>query len=166
MTIRIIGIDPGSNCTGYGVIDVGQQGEKLVTFGQVRTSGDDLGQKLWQIHQHLCEIIQQYQPSEAAIEDVFVQHNVRSALKLGQARGAALTACAGFALDIHEYTARAAKLAIVGYGQASKQQMQHMVAAILQIRPQPPSDAADALAIALTHAHTRKWNRLTQATST
>lgn len=159
--VRILGIDPGSNCTGYGIVEIKQSTEVLVTFGQIRTQGEDLSQKLWQIFSKLQEIISSFQPTEAAIEEIFVQHNVRSALKLGQARGAALTACAAHALETHEYTARAVKQAIVGYGQASKQQVQHMVSALLHIHPNPPTDAADALAIALTHAHTRRWKQRT-----
>ncbi|MDF1654965.1 MAG: crossover junction endodeoxyribonuclease RuvC [Coxiellaceae bacterium] len=163
--MRILGIDPGSNITGYGIIDVVKSTEQLVTFGQIRTSGDDLGQKLYQIHSKLIEVITEYQPNEMAIEKVFVQHNVMSALKLGQARGAAITACAQFALELHEYSALQVKQAVVGYGQATKAQVQHMISTILKISPKPPADSADALAIALTHAHTRKWARLTQETS-
>lgn len=163
--MRILGIDPGSNITGYGIIDIISGKESVVTFGQIRTKGDDLGQKLFQIFEHLCEVITEYQPNEMAIEQVFVKNNVMSALKLGQARGAAITACAKFALDLHEYSALQVKQAVVGYGQASKVQVQHMISSILSIKPKPPADAADALAIAITHAHTRKWNRLIEDSS-
>lgn len=163
--MRILGIDPGSNVTGFGIIDCDRGQERLVTFGQIRTSGDDLGQKLYQIHQKLIEVIGEYHPQEMAIEKVFVQNNVMSALKLGQARGAAITACASFALDLNEYSALQVKQAVVGYGRATKVQVQHMISTILSITPKPPADAADALAIAMTHAHTRRWNRRLQDAS-
>lgn len=159
----ILGIDPGSNITGYGIIDVSGGRERVVSFGVVKTQGDDLGQKLWQIYEQLCLVLHEHQPHEYAIENVFMSKNAQSALKLGQARGAAITACASVGLALNEYTPREIKQATVGYGSASKEQVQHMVKDILQIKTKLIADAADALAIALTHAHSRKWRKLVAA---
>jgi crossover junction endodeoxyribonuclease RuvC len=159
----ILGIDPGSNITGYGLVHVTGNVEHHLAHGHIKTSGDDLGQKLWQIHEALCDIITEYKPCEFAIESVFVNKNVQSALKLGQARGAAITACAKFALALHEYSPREVKLATVGTGSASKVQVQHMITTLLKLDKTPQSDAADALAIAITHVHTRKWKKLISA---
>lgn len=159
--VTILGIDPGSNITGYGLISIVNGQEKHRHHGIIKTQGADLGDKLWQIHSELADIIQHYQPSEFAIENVFVNKNVQSALKLGQARGAAITAAARFGLALNEYTPREVKLATVGYGSASKEQVQHMIKQILQLQSAPSADAADALAIALTHSHSRRWRKLT-----
>jgi crossover junction endodeoxyribonuclease RuvC len=156
-TSIILGIDPGSRCTGYGIIRIVQGCEQHVTHGQIKNQTDDLGEKLLNIHQTLCDLIKQYQPTAFAIESVFVNKNVQSALKLGQARAAAILAGARFALAIHEYTPKLIKKAVVGYGAASKQQVQHMVQQILQIKQPIQSDAADALAIAITHAQHQRW---------
>jgi crossover junction endodeoxyribonuclease RuvC len=156
----ILGIDPGSNITGYGLIRIEGKVEHHLAHGHIKTHGNDLGQKLWQIHDRLCDIITEYQPTECAIESVFVNKNIQSALKLGQARGAALTACAKFALATNEYAPREIKQAIVGTGSATKVQIQHMITMLLKLPQQPQPDASDALAIALTHAHTQKWKKL------
>ena len=149
----ILGIDPGSRCTGYGVIWREGSKQGCITFGQIRTSGDELSQRLQQIYQGLLSVINTHHPDEAAIEQVFTCHNPQSALKLGQARGAALVATAMHALPISEYSARQVKQAVVGYGNADKAQVQYMIQQLLTLEKPPQSDAADALAIALCHAN-------------
>ena len=151
----ILGIDPGSRITGYGLIWIEGSKQGCIEHGTIRTISENFSDRLHEIYSQLKTIIQTYQPSEAAIEQVFVQKNVQSALKLGQARGAAIVAMASEGLFVAEYSAREIKQATVGYGAASKEQMQHMVSSLLQLKSTPPSDAADALAIALCHANGR-----------
>lgn len=159
---RIIGIDPGSRHTGFGIID--HQGQALthIAHGVIKTPTADLADRLYCIFSSLQETLHQHRPSEAAIEQVFVKVNVQSALKLGQARGAALTALAAHGLSIAEYAPREIKQAIVGTGSAQKSQIQHMIKLLLKLPESPPEDAADALAIAITHAHTRELKALTK----
>jgi len=154
--IRILGIDPGSRLTGYGVIDVEGNHSRYVTSGCIRISSDDWGQRLGTIFAELGSIIREFNPHEFAVEQVFMSRNADSALKLGQARGAAI--CAGVAHDLQlaEYAARAIKQAVVGKGGASKEQVQHMVKVLLNLNASPQEDAADALAVALCHAHTQQ----------
>lgn len=149
----ILGVDPGSITMGYGLID--KQGQKVtyVASGCIRVGGKVWSLRLRQIFDDLSEVILQYKPEQAAIEQVFMHKNASSALKLGQARGAAIVACAVSDLIIAEYAAREVKQAVVGYGNADKAQVQHMVKAILSLSATPQEDAADALAIALTHAN-------------
>lgn len=152
--MRILGIDPGSRITGYGIID--KQGANLgfVTCGTIRAAQEkDFSRRLWLIFQGLEEVISQHQPQVAAVEDVFAARNVRSALKLGQARGAALVAALGQGLEVHDYSPRLVKQAVVGYGQAEKAQVQEMIQMLLGLNGRPSPDAADALAVALCHAH-------------
>ena len=150
----ILGIDPGSRITGYGVIR--QKGSKCtyIASGCIRTKGDVLAPKLDMIFNGISEIIQQYQPSEFAIEQVFMAKNPDSALKLGQARGAAIVAATQADLYICEYSARQIKQAVSGTGGASKDQVQQMVMQILTLSGRPQADAADGLAVAICHAHT------------
>ncbi|WP_100622670.1 crossover junction endodeoxyribonuclease RuvC [Candidatus Coxiella mudrowiae] len=148
----IIGIDPGSQVTGYGIIWSQGSRQGRITFGQIKTRGESLNYRLQQIEEGLRNVIATHQPNEAAIEQVFTFHNHQSALKLGQARGAALVATAVYALPVSEYSARQIKQAVVGYGAATKAQVQHMIRMLLQLEKVPPADAADALAIALCHA--------------
>ena len=152
--VRILGIDPGSRITGYGVIDVEGNQSRYVTSGCIRITSDDWGQRLGTIFVELGSIIREFNPHEFAVEQVFMHRNADSALKLGQARGAAI--CAGVAHDLQlsEYAARAIKQAVVGKGGASKDQVQHMVRVLLNLNASPQEDAADALAVALCHAHT------------
>ena len=152
--VRILGIDPGSRITGFGVIDVIGGKNVYVDSGCIKVAGDDLATRLKQIFNDVQEIVQRHQPDVMAIEKVFVQRNVDSALKLGQARGAAI--CAGGILDmpVFEYSPNQIKQAIVGRGHADKQQVQHMVKILLDLQRLPPSDAADALACGLCHSHT------------
>ena len=155
MTI-ILGIDPGSRITGYGVVQ--QQGAKFqyVASGCIRTPDSDLAAKLSTIFNGVSEIIQQYQPENFAIEQVFLAHNPDSALKLGQARGSAIVAAAQADLPVFEYSARQIKQAVVGSGGADKAQVQHMVQHILKLAGKPQADAADALAVAICHGNTNQ----------
>ena len=151
----ILGIDPGSRITGYGLI--ADKGNRLsyITHGVIQTQGKDFSAKLFQIFTSLGEIIQEYRPNEAAIENVFFAKNAQSALKLGQARGAAITAIASTALPLSEYSPREIKQAITGSGRANKEQVQQMVKILLRLPQVPQADAADALACAVCHCHHR-----------
>lgn len=151
----ILGIDPGSRITGYAVIKSIKNKHDYLASGCIRVKGETTAGNLQQIYLGLKEIIQIYQPTEAAIEQVFVHKNPNSALKLGQARGAALVACAAHNLATAEYATRQVKLAVVGYGGAEKTQVQRMVCAILGLSGKIQADAADALAVAICHANVR-----------
>ncbi len=155
-TIRILGIDPGSQITGFGVIDMEGNHAKHIAYGVIRVKGESLGEKLHLIFSEVCNLIVEYNPNEAAIEKVFMHRNADSALKLGQARGAAMIAFVEHRLDVFEYTANQVKQATVGKGHAAKQQVQHMVKILLCLDEEPKVDAADALAIALCHGHSRE----------
>jgi len=151
--IRLIGIDPGSRITGYGVVDTDGFRHKYVTSGFIKINADTLGAKLGIIFTEVSKIVSTWKPESMAIEQVFVKRNVDSALKLGQARGAAICAGVQAELPIGEYTPRAIKKAVVGSGAADKQQIQHMIQRLLGLDELPQSDEADALAIAICHAH-------------
>lgn len=155
MTI-ILGIDPGSRVTGYGLIK--QTGQKLeyIDSGCIRTSPTaELSQKLLQIYDGICQLMDHYSPDEVAIEQIFMHENASSALKLGHARGVAMVAAASHRIKINEYSARTVKQNVVGYGAAKKDQVNHMVVQLLSLDNAPQSDAADALAIAICHSHMR-----------
>jgi crossover junction endodeoxyribonuclease RuvC len=152
---RILGIDPGSQITGYGIIDMQGGQSHYYDCGCIRTSSKQpLPERLKTIFQSINALIAEYRPHTMAIEQVFMHRNPDSALKLGQARGVSI--CAGVLADlpINEYAPRAIKQALVGSGGATKEQVQHMVCALLQLKACPQADAADALAIALCHGHT------------
>ena len=161
----ILGIDPGSRITGFGVIQ--QQGSRLIYVGSgcIRAASTSvstkalgepsMAERLKIIFDGVTEQITQYRPTEFAIEQVFMAHNPDSALKLGQARGVAMVAAANQELVVAEYSARHIKQAVVGTGAANKDQVQHMVMQVLKLPSRPQADAADALAVAITHAHTR-----------
>ncbi|MEO8400391.1 MAG: crossover junction endodeoxyribonuclease RuvC [Gammaproteobacteria bacterium] len=151
MTI-IIGVDPGSRFTGYGVIQWEGNQSRYIDSGCLQLSNYPIDQRLQKIFSGLQSIIQLHQPNEAAIEQIFMHQNPGSALKLGQARGAAIVA---LGMSVAEYSARQVKQSVVGYGAADKTQVQHMVKRLLNISHDLQADAADALAIALCHAHTR-----------
>ena len=149
----ILGIDPGSRITGYGVIESGRQGETYVASGSIRTQGDSFPDRLAQIFSALGTVIEKHHPDVVAVEKAFMARNADSALKLGQARGASIAAAASFSLPVYEYAARAVKQSVVGRGGADKSQVQHMICKMLRLRGVPGPDAADALAIAMCHAH-------------
>jgi len=155
MMTRVLGIDPGSRLTGYGLVDVEQGRLTYVASGCIRTVVGSMGERLNELHQGLLEIIANYHPDEAAIEQVFIARNPASALKLGQARGVALAACMSERMGMYDYATRQVKLAVVGTGKAGKPQVQHMVQALLKLPGSPQADAADALAIAICHINTR-----------
>jgi len=155
MVTRVLGIDPGSRLTGYGVVDVEQGRLTYVASGCIRTVVGNMGERLHELHQGLMEIVGTYHPDDAAIEQVFIARNPSSALKLGQARGVALAACMSGGVAMYDYATRQVKLAVVGTGTAGKPQVQHMVQALLKLPGSPQADAADALAIAICHINTR-----------
>jgi crossover junction endodeoxyribonuclease RuvC len=156
-TVRLLGIDPGSRVTGYGILDVDGPRSRCVASGCIQTdSGRPLPERLKTIFEGVTEVIRAYQPVEAAAEQVFVHRNPDSALKLGQARGAALCAVVMAGLPVSEYAPRAIKQAVVGGGAADKTQVQRMVALLLHLSEPPGADAADALAVAICHGHTRQ----------
>jgi crossover junction endodeoxyribonuclease RuvC len=159
--MRILGIDPGSRVTGYGIIDVAGRTAKYVDSGCIRTGGGALPDRLKKIYLGVGEIVEHYKPQEMAVEQVFMARNADSALKLGQARAAAI--CAGFDDDIKifEYAARQIKQALVGKGSADKTQVQHMVKILLKLQGDPQMDASDALGVALCHFHTDQTNQAT-----
>lgn len=152
----ILGIDPGSRITGYGLIKESSQKIEYLDSGCIRTSPqDDLSQKLLQIYDGICQLMDNYSPSEVAIEQIFMHENPNSALKLGHARGVAMVAAASHRVKVSEYSAREIKQALVGYGAAEKAQVSHMVVHMLCLNKAPQKDAADALAIAICHSHMR-----------
>lgn len=152
----ILGIDPGSRFTGYGVI--AHQGAKFQYLGSgcIKVGEHDFPTRLKMIYQGITQLIEQFSPSDFAIEQVFVAHNPGSALKLGQARGAAIVAATMQSVVVSEYSARQVKQAVAGTGGADKAQVQEMVKRILKLPGTPQADAADALAVAICHAHSRQ----------
>ena len=161
--MRILGIDPGLQVTGFGVID--KRGGRLayVTSGCVKTPAGELAERLKVILDGLAEVIARHAPHVAAVEKVFVNANAQSTLALGQARGTAICAAVLARLPVAEYTALQVKQAVVGTGHAGKEQVQHMVRRLLELPGDPRPDAADALACAICHAHGASLGRLSLA---
>ena len=151
--VRILGIDPGSIVTGYGVIDSDGSHSSYVASGPLRVKADTLPVRLKLIFEGITGVIEQHRPQVVAIENVFMNRNADSALKLGQARGAAISAAVMQDLQVVEYTPRHIKQAVVGKGSADKEQVQHMVKILLNLAQELQADEADALAVALSHAH-------------
>lgn len=151
----ILGIDPGSRKTGFGIIEVTGSSHRYVTSGVIRLPEVELAERLGVIFSSVNEIIERYCPQQVAVEQVFMGKNASSALKLGQARGAAIVACVQQQLEVAEYSARQIKQAVVGSGAAEKEQVQLMVQRLLKLNATPQEDAADALAVAICHAHSR-----------
>ncbi len=147
----ILGIDPGSRVTGYGVVDATTNQLRRLGGGCIRTSGDDISPKLKEIYDGISEVIREYRPQVVAVEKVFVSINVKSALLLGHARGAAICACAADNLNIYEYSPRGIKKTITASGSATKDQVHFMVRAILNLKINVSQDESDALACAITH---------------
>lgn len=151
---RIIGIDPGLEHTGYGIIGVTGNSHRFIAAGRISTSPSlPLPQRLAKIAEGLAAVITEHQPTHAAVEEVFVNSNARSSLKLGQARGVSLLIPTQHGLPVAEYAARLVKQSIVGKGNAEKAQVAHMVKVLLPQSAAKSEDASDALAVALTHAH-------------
>jgi crossover junction endodeoxyribonuclease RuvC len=155
--MRVLGIDCGTESTGYGVVELAASGKlACVCCGAIKLSSrEPLPARLNRIYARLEQLILEHHPEQVAIEDVFYALNVKSALKLGQVRGVAMLAAAVAGLEVAEYAPLSIKSAVVGYGRAEKQQVQHMVTRLLELaEPPEPSDASDALAIAICHLHT------------
>jgi crossover junction endodeoxyribonuclease RuvC len=151
---RILGVDPGSRITGYGIIDADRGRLHFVACGVVKTTPRyPFSHRLNEIFEGINEVVQVHGPVVAAIEDVFLASNPRSALKLGHARGAAVVAAMQNGLAVFDYSPRMVKQAVVGHGQADKGQVQHMVRVLLGLSRAPSTDAADALAVAICHAN-------------
>lgn len=151
----ILGIDPGSQKTGFGIIECSHGQCAYITSGVIRLPPGALPERLRVIAESIMQLVNDYCPSELAIEQVFMAKSAGSALKLGQARGAAIVPCVTSGMTVGEYSARQIKQSVVGTGAADKLQVQHMVRVLLKLPATPQEDAADALAAALCHAHTR-----------
>ena len=150
----VLGIDPGSRRTGYGLLAVRDRSVGYVASGCIKAEIGDMPQRLGIIYRGVSELIDQFNPTELAIEEVFLAKNASSALKLGQARGVAIAAAVAGELPVHEYAAKRVKQSLVGTGRGSKEQEAHMVRILLKLPGAPQADAADALAIALCHVNT------------
>ena len=158
----VLGVDPGTAITGYGLVR-GEGGDlRLVDYGAITTSSDESQpQRLQKIYRQLTALIQERQPAAAAVEKLFFSRNVRTALSVGQARGVALLALSNANLEIYEYTPLEVKQAVVGYGRATKEQVQEMVKTLLGLDSAPqPDDAADAIAVAICHIHSARMRDL------
>ena len=167
--IVVLGIDPGTRCTGYGVVREVSGQATLVAAGAIRPPAKvAMARRLGEIYQGIAAVIVQYGPQEAAMEEVFTHKNVSSALKLGQARGAAMAACAVHGLEVRGYNPSAVKKSLVGTGRADKHQVAYMVAQVLGVKARQecekwPADVTDALAMAVCHLNSRRLARLTSA---
>jgi crossover junction endodeoxyribonuclease RuvC len=161
---RVLGIDPGTATTGYGIVE--EDGNQLtaVVSGVIRTDADQsTPARLQAIHRHIKRLAAEWQPAEAAVEEIFFSRNVRTAMSVGQARGVAILALADAGLKVAEYTPLAIKQAVTGYGSADKTQMQEMVKILLRLDEVPrPDDAADALAVAICHLHSSRLRTLSE----
>lgn len=155
----ILGIDPGSVKTGFGIIDVSAAKPRYITSGVIRLPKGPLPPRLKVLYESFETIISTHHPAEVAVEEVFMARDPSAAIKLGQARGAAVAACVMQELIVSEYTAKQIKQSVVGYGGAGKEQVQHMVKTLLKLPATPQEDAADALAAALCHAHARETKK-------
>ncbi|MEL7185720.1 MAG: crossover junction endodeoxyribonuclease RuvC [Pseudomonadota bacterium] len=153
---RILGIDPGSRLTGFGVIDFRGDAASYVASGTIKSIDGDFPDRLRQIFETVSTIVEQYRPDIVSVESVFMHKNAGSALKLGHARSAALCATFAYEAEVFEYAPREIKQAIVGTGAATKEQVQHMIVSMLNLDGIPSPDAADALAAALCHGHQRR----------
>jgi len=164
----VLGIDPGTAITGYGLVKGEGDALTLVAYGAITTSSDwPLPERLRRIYQELTALIEDQQPTAAAVEELFFSKNVRTALSVGQARGVALLAAANARLSIHEYTPLQVKQAIAGYGRATKDQVQQMVKMLLALDSVPqPDDAADAIAVAICHIHSAKLTAILREEAT
>jgi crossover junction endodeoxyribonuclease RuvC len=154
--MRILGIDPGLQIAGFGVVDVDGQQLRYVASGTIKTSASDRGNlpaRLKVLFDGVSEVVQRYQPTAASVEIIFVNVNPQATLLLGQARGACITALVSGNLPVAEYTALQMKKAVAGYGKAGKPEVQEMVMRLLKLPALPGKDAADALGLAITHAH-------------
>lgn len=159
-----MGIDPGTAITGYGIVEESGQRLSALVSGVIRTAADQPTPiRLQAIHREIKELADEWQPDEAAVEELFFSRNVRTAMKVGQARGVAILALADAGLEVAEYTPLSIKQAVTGYGNADKSQMQEMVKMLLGLSEIPqPDDAADALAVAICHLHSARLKTLSE----
>ncbi|MHB1653379.1 MAG: crossover junction endodeoxyribonuclease RuvC [Desulfitobacteriaceae bacterium] len=157
----ILGIDPGTAIMGYGIIEQQKNRLAALTYSSWRTpAGSPLPERLLSLYQNLCQLLQEHRPDCVAVEELFFNRNTTTALAVGHARGIVLLAAAQQAIPVYEYTPLQVKQAVVGYGKADKNQVQQMVRALLGLTEIPkPDDTADALAIAICHAHSFTWQR-------
>jgi crossover junction endodeoxyribonuclease RuvC len=162
--MRVLGIDPGTAITGYGLVEEVRGDLKLVAFGAIRTPADQpLPRRLQLIYHAVSDLAEEWEPEAAAVEELFFSRNVRTAMSVGQARGVVLLALADVGLDVAEYTPLAIKQAVTGYGNADKMQVQEMVRLLLELAEVPrPDDAADALAVAICHLHSARLAALSE----
>jgi crossover junction endodeoxyribonuclease RuvC len=160
--MRILGLDPGTATTGYGIIDVVEGEPHVVTFGVIRTDPQqEMARRLQAIYEALCALLDAYRPDAAAIEEVFFGRNITTAITVGQARGVLILALANAGVPIEEYSPPKIKDAVTGYGKADKHQVQLMVRNLLHLEETPrPDDAADGLAVALTHYQHQRYTSL------
>ncbi len=160
--MRVLGVDPGTATTGYGVVEETEEGLRALAYGVVTTpAGQPLPQRLQTIYRELVRLAQEFSPDEAAVEELYFSVNVRTAMSVGQARGVALLALADAGLTVAEYSPLVVKQALTGYGGADKRQMQEMVRMLLGLPEAPrPDDAADALAVAICHLHSARMRAL------
>jgi crossover junction endodeoxyribonuclease RuvC len=159
-----IGIDPGSMVTGWGIVRESSGVLSLVACGAVRARGDTFSDRLASVYRGLCQILEQWEPGEAAVEQVFTARNAGTALKLGQARGVAIAACAAHNLPVLDYEPRLVKKSLVGFGSAEKKQVAYMVGKLLGQKPESwASDTSDALGLAICHLTMRRFRRLASA---
>lgn len=159
-----MGIDPGTAITGYGIVEESGQRLHALASGVIRTGADQPTPiRLQAIHRQIKQLADEWQPDEAAVEELFFSRNVRTAMKVGQARGVAILALADAGLEVAEYTPLSIKQAVTGYGSADKSQMQEMVKMLLGLSEIPqPDDAADALAVAICHLHSARLRTLSE----
>lgn len=159
--MRVLGLDPGLTCAGFGVVD-GRAGRlKAVDFGAIRTPREPVQLRLEQLYEQVAALIERYEPEAVSVERVLFNANARTAMSVGQAAGIALLAAAKGGCEVAQYTPNEVKIAVAGYGRAEKQQVQAMVARLLGLEAPPkPPDAADALALAVTHIHARRLRAL------
>lgn len=156
---RILGIDPGSRTTGYGIVDSDGVRTRYVASGAIHVGHEDWPDRLGTIFEQVVELVQAYEPDELAVEQLIFARDPTAALKLGQARGAVICACLAGGLTVREYAPKSVKAAVVGTGAADKRQVQHMVRVLLSLMASPGEDEADALAIAICHAHSNGLDR-------
>ena len=152
-TLRVLGVDPGSRITGFGVVEIQNQNIRYIDCGHINIADQPFALRLHRIYTQLSEVIRSHKPQVMAVEKIFMARNAQSALSLGHARGAAIVAATNEDIEVVEYTALQVKQAIVGNGKADKVQVQHMVRVLLGLRQAPARDAADALACGICHIH-------------
>ena len=162
--MRVLGLDPGLTCAGYGIVERTGGAVRAVGYGAIRTPPGEVPARLALLYDEVCGLIDVHRPDAVAVERVLFNSNARTAMSVGQAAGVVLLAASRAGCDVAEYTPTQVKLCVAGYGQADKKQMQSMIARLLELDSIPtPADAADALGLAITHVHAHKLKALTRA---